>query len=320
MARSVPLGTTLLERVALGRSHFLRAVALAAGRTVEPSNPAFSDMAIEARDAPDRKTAIANNQLILVAEDNNINQKVIRRQLELLGYTADIAENGRLALSWWRHGEYALVLTDFHMPEMDGYELTEAIRKEEDGAQRIPIFALTANAVKGEGNHSCGDGMDGYLVKPIALDALEAVLRGWIAQACRPLIGNGNATDKSDAQQLALLNIEVLRDLIGDDTALITEFLTDFKASAAKEISLVFAAAESADLTALRHITHRLKSSSRAIGALSLGDVCERLEDGENRQRVGDIGALTQEFRKIASEVLDVIDSELARSLSMVAN
>ena len=81
-----------------------------------------------------------------MAEDNEINRKVIGKQLSLLGYMADFAVNGRDALRHWQSGEYALLLTDLHMPEMDGYDLALAIREAERGRSRIPIIALTANA------------------------------------------------------------------------------------------------------------------------------------------------------------------------------
>ncbi|MFT4584353.1 MAG: PAS domain S-box-containing protein [Gammaproteobacteria bacterium] len=318
--RCVARGTTLLERDGLSRGSFLRAVALAAGRIVQPLEPAFSDLVIEARQAPDRTTAIVNNQLILVAEDNDINQKVIRRQLDLLGYTADIAENGRLALNWWRRGVYALVLTDLHMPEMDGWELTQAIRKEEDLTQHVPIFALTANAIKGEENHCRDCGMDGYLVKPIALDALDAVLREHIPQTDHQAIETETVAYSPSPARMALLDIEILRDLVGDEAAIIAEFLADFRASATNDMSLVFAASESLDLAALKDVAHRLKSSSRSMGALSLGDVCERLEGAGNGEDGFDIEPLTQEFRETVDAVFEAIDQEIARSGLTVAN
>ena len=83
--------------------------------------------------APSREEALREGRLILVAEDNEINQKVIRQQLTLLGYAADIARDGREALKRWESGNYALLLTDLHMPEMDGYQLTAAIRLAEQG-------------------------------------------------------------------------------------------------------------------------------------------------------------------------------------------
>src|SRR5690606_37107209 len=90
--------------------------------------------------APSVSEARALDQLILIAEDDPTNQKVLLRQLELLGYAAEVADDGAEALHLWREGRYALLLTDLHMPEMDGYDLTAAIRSEEGGrSERLPI-------------------------------------------------------------------------------------------------------------------------------------------------------------------------------------
>jgi two-component system sensor histidine kinase/response regulator len=117
----------------------------------------------------------------LVAEDNEINQKVIFRQLALLGVMAEVVENGQKALERWRDGDYALLLTDVHMPTMDGYELTAAIRTEEAQSNRsyIPIIALTANAMQGEADRCKALGMDDYLSKPVQLAVLKKLLHEW---------------------------------------------------------------------------------------------------------------------------------------------
>ncbi|MEO6172710.1 MAG: response regulator, partial [Arenimonas sp.] len=89
-------------------------------------------------------------QKILVTEDNVLNQKLISRQLALLGFAADVFCDGRVAFESWQAQPYALLLTDLHMPEMNGYELTAAIRMGEKGLQRMPIIALTATAKSDE--------------------------------------------------------------------------------------------------------------------------------------------------------------------------
>jgi signal transduction histidine kinase/CheY-like chemotaxis protein len=117
---------------------------------------------------------------ILIVEDNELNQKVTMRQLRACGYEADLAVNGKLGLERWRSGEYALILSDLHMPEMDGYDLAREIRRAESGGRRVPIVAFTANAVKGEAEHCFAAGMDDCLTKPVQLPALAALLKKWI--------------------------------------------------------------------------------------------------------------------------------------------
>ena len=125
-------------------------------------------------------SAPASAGRILVAEDNEINRTVIRRQLALLGFEAEIAADGRVALERWREGRHALLFTDVHMPEMDGYDLAAAIRREEGAGPRSVIIALTANAMKGEDTRCREAGMDDYLSKPLQLDRLRAMLDKWL--------------------------------------------------------------------------------------------------------------------------------------------
>ncbi|MEP7302033.1 MAG: PAS domain S-box protein [Caldimonas sp.] len=117
---------------------------------------------------------------ILVAEDNEINQQVITHQLRHLGFRGEVVANGRLALARWRSGHFGMLLTDLQMPEMDGYELTATIRSEEGGRTRMPIIALTANALKEEEVRCKAAGMDGYLTKPVHMARLGETLNRWL--------------------------------------------------------------------------------------------------------------------------------------------
>ena len=117
------------------------------------------------------------NRLILVAEDNESLREVMLMTLALLGYAAESAEDGVVALSLWRKGHHVLLLTDCNMPNMDGFELTAAIRREEQEGTSLPIIALTASAMRGE---CLNCGMDGYLSKPFQLHELRAILTTWM--------------------------------------------------------------------------------------------------------------------------------------------
>jgi CheY-like chemotaxis protein/HPt (histidine-containing phosphotransfer) domain-containing protein len=125
--------------------------------------------------------ALAQDRLILVAEDHEANREVLRRQLNRLGYACEIAPDGAAALEMWKAKSYALLLTDCHMPEMDGFGLTDAIRKLEAGSDRhSPIVAVTANVLQGEAERCLAAGMDDFLPKPAEMTALKAVLDKWI--------------------------------------------------------------------------------------------------------------------------------------------
>lgn len=117
---------------------------------------------------------------ILVAEDKPTNQKLILWQLALLGYEADVADNGVLAFARWKTGDYDLVITDLQMPEMSGYELASAIRAAEPTDTRIPILAVAASATRGEINDESMVAMNAYLVRPLHLTKLRAALLKWL--------------------------------------------------------------------------------------------------------------------------------------------
>ncbi len=129
--------------------------------------------------------ARAQGRLVLVAEDDHMNQKVILQQLGLLGYAGEIASDGAEALALWRRNSYAMLLSDLHMPHLDGYDLVAAIRREEPEGVHLPVIALTANALRGESDRAIAAGMDGYLTKPVPLARLRDVLEQWIVPSIR---------------------------------------------------------------------------------------------------------------------------------------
>jgi signal transduction histidine kinase len=118
---------------------------------------------------------------VLVAEDNDVNQMVAVRFLEKLGFQADVASNGLQAVEAYKRIKYDLVLMDCQMPEMDGFAATRAIRGSESdlGETRLPIIALTANAMMGDRQKCLESGMDDYISKPLKLSELKDLLERW---------------------------------------------------------------------------------------------------------------------------------------------
>ena len=112
----------------------------------------------------------------LVVEDNSVNQKVAMRMLEKLGVRADVAGNGNEAVEMFRTIPYDIVFMDCQMPEMNGYQASSAIRQLEQSGRRVPIVALTAEAIQDCRDKCLQAGMDDYLPKPVKLEDLIVAL------------------------------------------------------------------------------------------------------------------------------------------------
>jgi CheY-like chemotaxis protein len=118
---------------------------------------------------------------ILIAEDNAVNQRLVRRVLEKLGHSADIAVNGSQAIDAAGRTDYDLILMDCQMPEVDGYEATRHIREQQGSTRHTPIIAMTANVLVGDRERCLECGMDDYLPKPIDIRTLALAVERWSA-------------------------------------------------------------------------------------------------------------------------------------------
>jgi CheY-like chemotaxis protein/HPt (histidine-containing phosphotransfer) domain-containing protein len=281
---------------------FLHAVALAGGRASPEPDESLKGLAYNLQTSA---TDSSNGgRLILVAEDNETNQKVFVHQIRILGHRCDIVDNGRSALQRWRQGDYALVLTDCHMPEMDGYELTRAIRREEGEHRRTPIVAITADALKGTKEHCLAAGMDDYLSKPIQLHELQQKLKQWLPQ--------GEASDgrqKISPTDMVIAGNQVvdpgaLIEVLGvEDKVLFAEFYLDFLRTGEQSVSAVRAAYDGRQNNEVGALAHRLKSSARTIGAHALADCCLALEQAG---KSGDWPGIDEHVTELPNHFLDV--------------
>jgi len=123
---------------------------------------------------------------ILVAEDHPVSQSLIRRQLDLLGWSCDVVSDGHAAYETLCQTDYTLLITDCQMPLMNGYELATQWRQHEEKENRLarlPIIAMTANVLDGEIERCRGAGMDDYLSKPVQLHQLEDMIRLWMPRS-----------------------------------------------------------------------------------------------------------------------------------------
>lgn len=286
-------GVVTIDGNLLDSRTFLRAVAIVAGRAEEEKTLVNSGKQESAFLPPPRELALQQKRLVLVAEDNETNQKVILRQLALLGYAADVVPNGREALIRWQSGDYSLLLTDLHMPEMDGYDLAKAIRALENGYGYIPIIALSANALRGEAERCRELGMDEYLSKPASLTELQTALERWLPMVEPDWRAVGMPTNSTPGassvcapavEGARVINIHVLEELVGDEPDVVREFLQDFRRGALQMAEELRRAHAAQKRDGIASIAHKLKSSARSVGAFPLGDACENLEMLCNRE------------------------------------
>jgi signal transduction histidine kinase/CheY-like chemotaxis protein/HPt (histidine-containing phosphotransfer) domain-containing protein len=202
---------SILVRRSLGDPELrVKLVGLLAGETMHPSGPntrAEVNVAPAAQPepalGPNGRPLPLKGQLLLV-EDNPVNLMVAQRLITLTGLHCDTAENGEQALEKLERGHYDIVLMDCQMPVMDGYTATRAWREneEENNLQRLPIIAMTANAMAGDRQKCIDAGMDDYLSKPVSRELLENTLRRWLLNA---------AGERRTSERLADLRPPVVR-------------------------------------------------------------------------------------------------------------
>ncbi len=260
--------------------------------------------------APSVEEAREQGQLILIAEDNITNQDVIRRQLGLLGYACEITSDGAQALSAWHNGTYGALLTDCHMPNMDGFQLSQEIRKAETGdQQRLPIIAITASVLHDDGQRCLDAGMDDYLSKPLEMDKLDAALRKWMPSDSSPSQqnpANRAALQDNDTNTPAtVIDSRALKDIFGDDDATFKEILSEFLEPSEEIVTEIMLSYGNRDAGSIGSGAHKLKSSARAIGANELADICAELESaGKN----ADWERIDSGIQKLPDRIKSVID------------
>ncbi|MBU0751475.1 MAG: PAS domain S-box protein [Gammaproteobacteria bacterium] len=314
------------------RLPFLLAPAAEHAPDAVPPAPTFSAAATALPAAP------LGHGRILVAEDNETNQELIARQLAQLGYAADIVGDGRQALARLEQESYALLLTDCHMPEMDGYALARAVREQErrrvatgdaTPADGLPIIAFTANVLARDVQRCHDAGMNDVIGKPTVLGDLARAIGRWVspgsvpgpepadapaaaapspqaAQATQALAVTA-AMPGADAPAPRTVNLDRLNDLIGPNRAVHARILGKFVTSARTLLDEISAAAARGDAGGLGALGHKFKSSARAIGADALADACAALETaGKAGDRVAcapHVAAVAWHFSAAAPEI-----------------
>ncbi len=230
--------------------------------------------------------------LVLAVDDHPTNRGLLARQIAALGLRVQTAVDGREALTLWRAGGITLVVTDCNMPQMDGYAFSRAIREIEakDGRPRTPVIAWTANVLPGAAAQCHAAGMDDILTKPAELAVLKAMLSKWLPSAATAMAGPDDAADAgSGAAQMAPIDLAEL-DKIAASAAERAEILLDFMTQSRIDLARLPSALTLQDLPACARIAHRMKGSSRMVGARELAATCETMERAARQGSPEDAG------------------------------
>ena len=303
------------------RAALLQAVGIVLGR-ISPDLVSVADpvaSVVHLAELPTADEALAQGRLILVVEDNPVNQLVVRRQLALLGYAAEAAEDGVEAFAMWHRKDYGLVLTDCHMPNMDGYQLATAIRDAEAASgkhRRVPIVALTANAMAGEDERCFAAGMDDYLAKPVPLTVMGQTLGRWLQvdpEGERAGPPEDAATASSEGSRTGLIDRNLLAQILGsDDPEFATAMLSLFVDSYTDLVDRIETALSTGDDKALREAAHAAKGAAANACAGSLKTALQDLELAAARGEAETLEPLWLSAREIGTQVVAEIKRELA--------
>jgi two-component system, sensor histidine kinase and response regulator len=239
---------------------------------------------------------------ILVVEDNPVNSEVAAGMLETLGCATKVAENGWLAIEVLNHESYDAVFMDCHMPVMDGMTATAEIRRREQsaGGARMPIIALTANAMEGDRERCLAAGMDDFLIKPFTLQKLAVLLRRWLALNALP------EPERRDGARTPLIDVGVLRNIASlARPALLNSMIELYMTHSPALLAAIESAVASGHAATLSEALHTFKSSTANLGGVRLASLvreCEvRVREGGVAEAVPFVARIRREYQEFCS-------------------
>jgi signal transduction histidine kinase/CheY-like chemotaxis protein/HPt (histidine-containing phosphotransfer) domain-containing protein len=251
---------------------------------------------------------------VLLVEDNPVNLAVARKLLDRLGLECDTAKDGKVAVDAVHRARYDAVLMDCQMPEMDGYEATREIRIREAlmKRSRLPIVAMTANAMAGDREKCFDAGMDDYLPKPLDVGQLREVLARWLGQPAVPS-PEGLARPPVRPQPLEgeVLDAKVLKDLrdvVEEDFPAIIRGFVGHAPTLMRELDEGLAAN---DVARLVRPAHSLKSSSASVGALQVSELAKTIEHAAREEDMGTASRGVKEIRVALADALRELEALL---------
>jgi two-component system, sensor histidine kinase and response regulator len=246
-----------------------------------------------------------NRGNILLVEDNLINQQVALGILQIQGYSVTLVNNGREALDAHQQGAFDLILMDCHMPEMDGFEATREIRARERSStgKRVPIVALTANAMAQDRENCLKAGMDDHLSKPFSMLTMQDMLARWIPNASstpsETVKPAAPAVDKAPGVLDRQVLDQLSKLLTNGKPEVLARTISLYLSESPKLIQKLKQAAGDSDAPEIVRSAHSLKSCSANVGATALSRYCGDIEALARRDDIGEAGKI---FAKIEAE------------------
>lgn len=254
-------------------------------------------------------TSCKSKLRILLAEDNMVNQKVALKQLNNLGYEADVAANGEEVLQLLEKIPYDLILMDCQMPILDGFETTRKIHSREESSfasgRRPTIIAMTADAMK-EDRQKCLDvGMDDYLAKPVSKAKLAAMLERWSSMLLT--VKEEAILSYSDNSTTNTLDLQIdwkqLRQLSEGNAEFEIELLQMFVSDTQLRLAAIKAAIATNDFGQIQHQAHQLKGASANIGATTMHLYAQKIEKLARYEQLEDTESLLSNLEEAAQQI-----------------
>lgn len=259
----------------------------------------------------DAKKTTRANKLILVAEDHLINQQVTRLYLEQMGLQCQIVSNGEETIEALNNADYALILMDCQMPEMDGFDATRAIRKAETLTGRhIPIVAMTAHAISGDKERCLAAGMDDYLSKPVEPSELRSVLDKWLSEEETAEKESGKREASSISTDIPEpLDLEALLIKTGKNGTI--KLLSLFLSQPPSELYKLKNSIYSRDPAGTRVMVHALKSVFGALCARRLRTLLTDIDEAVVNEKWQSADRLSQDFETALTQLESSINEAL---------
>jgi two-component system, sensor histidine kinase and response regulator len=280
---------------------------------------------------------------VLVAENNPVNQEVVKAMLQSCGCRVDVVENGQEVIAAVADTPYALVFMDCMMPVLDGFEATKAIRtleNQDDSRARVPIVALTAHTMKGDREMCLAAGMDDYLSKPFTKEQLQEILGKWLQaqpapepvtpESCPEASGSGevpgvpppppggnharpgSAASSAD-QPLDGHILSQIRSLQQDGAPnLLNKVIQTYLSETPNLLDRLFNAVEQENAHETYKAAHTLKSSSAHIGALPLAEFFKKLEALAQEKALGQAKPLIAQISSEYDRVRNALQLEMS--------